>query len=114
MFGSDILDIIIGMIFVFLILSLVCSAAAELFEAVVKMRAKNLERGIAEMFGDPQNTSKFLKEFYNHGLINSLFKGKYEDNRKTDLPSYIPARNFALAVIDLANHPRRASPFQLT
>ena len=105
MLGSDILDIVIGMIFVFLMLSLVCSAANEFIEALLKNRAKDLERGIAELLGDPKNTTGFIKLLYNHGLVNSLFKGRYEDNEQTNLPSYIPARNFALAVMDLANNP---------
>jgi hypothetical protein len=105
MFGSDILDIVIGMIFVFLMLSLVCSGANEFIEALLKNRAKYLERGIGELLGDPKNTTGFIKVLYNHGLVNSLFKGRYEDNNQTDLPSYIPARNFALAVMDLARNP---------
>jgi hypothetical protein len=111
MFGSDILDIAIGMVFVFLALSLVCSAASEGIEALLKNRAKNLEKGISELLGDPKNETKFINALYNHGLVNSLFAGRYEDHKgflshvTTDLPSYIPAESFALAVIDLAENP---------
>ncbi len=106
MFGSTILDIVIGMVFVFLLLSLVCSALNELIEAVLKNRAKDLERGINELIGDPTAAPQFLDQFYNHGLINSLFPGTFEQASKRDLPSYIPASAFALAVIDMvANKP---------
>ena len=105
MFGSTILDIVIGMVFVFLLLSLVCSAVNELIEAVLKNRAKDLERGIAEFVGDPATAPQFLSALYNHGLINSLFKGSYPPASKADLPSYIPASAFALAVMDLARNP---------
>jgi hypothetical protein len=101
MLGSNILDIIIGMSFVFTLLSLVCSAFNELIESAVKERAKNLERGIGELVGDPGNQKGFLQQIYDHGLVNSLFKGRYEANKKQDLPSYIPARNFALALIEV-------------
>ncbi len=136
MFNSNILDVAIGLIFVFLTLSLVCSAANEGIESFLKQRAKNLEKGIRELLGDlPEslpsdlekdaaglnsasdppppasiaaaiNTSAdkpkdFIEAFYNHGLINSLYRGKYGDTPRRKLPSYIPAANFAMAVLDL-------------
>jgi hypothetical protein len=105
MFGSDILDIVIGMVFIFLLLSLVCSALKEFLEALAKNRARDLERGIRELIGDPQNTTDFVEKIYNHGLVNSLFKGCYTPGKKGNLPSYIPSANFALAVIDLVKNP---------
>jgi hypothetical protein len=108
MFGSDILDIVIGMVFVFLLLSVVCSGVNEFLEALVKNRARDLERGIRELIGDPQNATGFIEKFYNHGLVNSLFKGAYSPDKKRNLPSYIPSANFALAVIDLVENPPAA------
>src|SRR5579864_3771656 len=105
MLGSTILDIVIGMVFVFLLLSLVCSALNELIEAVLKNRARDLERGIRQLFGDPATSADFLKVFYNHGLINSLFKGTYEDANTRDLPSYIPPITFALTIMDMVANP---------
>ncbi|HZP05652.1 MAG TPA: hypothetical protein VFB43_12195 [Terracidiphilus sp.] len=105
MFGSDILDIVIGMVFVFLLLSLICSGLNEFLEALVKNRARDLERGIRELIGDPENATNFVDKIYNHGLVNSLFKGCYSSDKKRNLPSYIPATNFALAVIDLVKNP---------
>jgi hypothetical protein len=105
MFGSNILEVVIGMIFAFLLLSMVCSAVNEFIEALIKYRARDLEKGIAELLGDPDNTSKFIDHLYNHGMVNSLFKGSYPPDKQTDLPSYIPAQNFALAVMDLVKNP---------
>jgi hypothetical protein len=107
MFNSNIIDVAIGLVFIFLLLSLVCSAAHEIIEALMKARAANLERGIQELAGN--NSQAFVTKLYSHGLINSLFKGTYTEARKKgfftgrDLPSYIPSKNFALAVIDLKN-----------
>jgi hypothetical protein len=52
-----------------------------------------------------------VQTFYEHPLIYSLFLGKYEPSKingktgryaaRSDLPSYIPRRNFALAVMDI-------------
>lgn len=103
MFGSAILDVAIGIVFVFLLLSLICSAANELVETVLKKRARNLEKGIKELISD----DAFVAKLYNHGLISGLFRGDYGTASKgfgpfNKLPSYIPAQNFALAVMDLA------------
>jgi hypothetical protein len=114
MFNSNIIDVAIGLVFIFLLLSLICSAAHEIIEAFMKARAANLERGIQELAGN--NSQEFVSSLYDHGLINSLYKGRYAPMAKgffrrlfqryihgPDLPSYIPSKNFALAVIDLKN-----------
>jgi hypothetical protein len=130
MFGSPILDVAIGMVFVYLLLSLICSAANELIELFLKGRASQLEEGLRELlqrettenviqrlyhslggiFGrvyyyvtGKTNTTKedtLVARIYDHPLVNSLFKGAYEPNSRK-LPSYIPATNFALALMDL-------------
>jgi hypothetical protein len=114
MFNSNIIDVAIGLVFIFLLLSLICSAAHEIIEAFMKARAANLERGIQELAGN--NSQEFVTSLYDHGLINSLYRGKYAPVAKgffrrlyqryvhgPDLPSYIPSKNFALALIDLKN-----------
>ena len=46
MFNSNIIDVAIGMIFIYLLLSIMCSAANEIIELMLKKRAIDLERGI--------------------------------------------------------------------
>jgi hypothetical protein len=46
MFGSTVLDVAIGMVFVYLLLSLLCSAVNEYIEAHLNYRSKNLWKGI--------------------------------------------------------------------
>lgn len=109
MFGSTLLDIVIGLIFVYLLLSLICSALNEIIEAWLKKRATDLERGIAELLLDRQGKG-LVQQLYQHPLVNGLFKGEYKSSlnkewwrniiSRTNLPSYIPARNFALALMD--------------
>jgi hypothetical protein len=101
MFGSNTIDIAIGLVSLFLLLSLMASATNELIEGFMKKRARNLARGIKELVGGDNNAADFLQKLYGHGLINSLFKGKYDEKNTWNLPSYIPSRNFALAVIDI-------------
>ena len=115
MFGSSIIEVAIGMIFVYLLLSLICSAVNEIIESKLKNRATDLERGIRELFNDVKGDG-IVKDFYNHALIRGLYGGIY--NRKikaltnydyvspSNLPSYIPAGNFAFAVMDILLHPK--------
>ena len=46
MFGSTILEVAIGLLFVYLLLSLLCSAVGEYIEAKFNYRAKYLKEGI--------------------------------------------------------------------
>ena len=114
MFNSGILDVAIGLVFIYLLLSFICSAINEMIEAKLKMRATDLERGIRELFHDPGGKG-LTKRLYEHPLVFGSFKGKYDPKKikkkkptdfgrypiGSDLPSYIPARNFALALMDI-------------
>ena len=111
MFNTSILDVAIGMVFIYLLLSLLCSATNELMEVLFKKRATDLERGLRELLqpGSQSGTSGIVQDIYDHPLVNSLYGGSYADSgiksalryvKRTQLPSYIPARNFALALMD--------------
>lgn len=114
MFGSDILDVAIGVLLLFLLMSLIASAAQEALEGILKSRAKDLERGIRELLRDPDGSK--AEKLFEHPLLFSLFCGSYDKTKLKDhrfssgsymrfsgrnLPSYIPAANFAGAVLDL-------------
>ena len=111
MFGSETLDAAIGLIFLFLLLSLVSSSIREAFETVLHDRARDLEKGIREILQDPEGGA-IVKEFYDHPLVSALFQGKYSPGGK-NLPSYIPSRTFALAVMDLMQPATAARPTAL-
>lgn len=99
MFGSAILDTAIGMVFVFLVLSLICGIVQELIATLLSWRAATLRKGIQQMLGDAR-FSGLAKQVYDHPLITGLKKpGSARVDRK--LPSYIPSRTFALAIVDL-------------
>jgi hypothetical protein len=112
MFGSEILDVAIGVIFVFLLVSLICSAVREGIESLMRSRATHLEQGIRELLHDPRAIG-LARALYDHPMVSVLYKGQYEpvDTTKhwttaltggNKLPSYIPSRNFALALMDMA------------
>jgi hypothetical protein len=139
MFGSVILDVAIGMAFVYLLLSLIASVVQEMLSAFMQLRAANLERGLRSLFsGDSLSAEKDLVDcIYDHGLVRGLYSDPLKDSnivqsrfrRMMDavrltarrligitpdkaltisanpllLPSYIPSRTFALALIDVLN-----------
>ena len=90
MFGLEILDVVIGLFFGYLVLSLGVTAANELFAAWFRRRAWMLRLGVESLLNGAQ-----VQEFYTHPLIQSL-------QRKGRHPSYIPSRTFAMALLDIA------------
>lgn len=106
-----IVDLVVGIVFVFLLVSTVCSAIREGIEAIFKTRAAYLERGLRELLDD-RDGKGLTTQVFNHPQLFGLFLGKYKPDpraeslslfaRGKDLPSYIPAKNFALALLDIA------------
>jgi hypothetical protein len=136
MFGSFILDVAVGMVFIYLLLSLVASGVNEILATIVQSRAANLQRGLRSLFsGDSiqSGTLTLVDNIYNHGLVRGLYPDPLKDLNDDSalgwvtklrlwlqkrvgiapgkeiagiknpllLPSYIPARTFALAMIDI-------------
>lgn len=116
MFGSEVLEVGIGVTLILLFVSLICTAAREALEIGLRTRAADLERGIRELLNDRGGTG-ITKELYSHPLIQSLFLGDYDPRelvpknddmakympraKRANLPSYIPAANFASAILDI-------------
>jgi hypothetical protein len=129
MFDSEKLEVGIGMVFLFLMMSLICTGIREFMEGMLKWRAMDLERAIRTLLDDKDGT--LSSEFYSHPLVSSLYRGGYDasgvSGQKTgsntaagagasgaarvagdmpwfarrNLPSYIPSETFAKALIDL-------------
>src|SRR5690349_15032350 len=66
MFNSAIIDTAIGIIFVYLLLSLICSAIGEAIEAIMRNRAADLERGIRELVTDERIAGGLKGFIQNH------------------------------------------------
>src|SRR5271155_1019885 len=137
MFGSVILDVAIGMAYIYLLLSLVASVINEALASLVQSRAANLQRGLRSLLSGDSIESGALSlvdNIYNHGLVRGLYQDPAKDyggavrslwsgfrlklqswvgiappkpidgvSDQLLLPSYIPARTFALAMIDILN-----------
>lgn len=96
---GPILEVSIGLIFVYFILSIICSGLNEATAGVFGRRARWLERGIRSLLQDADGSR--CSEIYQHPLIRVLIRKSYASRRGKDKkPSYIPARTFALAFLD--------------
>jgi hypothetical protein len=101
MFGSTVLDLAIGLIFTFLIISLVTSTATEAFASALGWRANTLLQGVKDLLNDPNFTGLAL-DLYNHGLVNPQANGRAANEKDlTQKPSYIDAKQFATALTEL-------------
>ncbi|MCK9687566.1 hypothetical protein [Scleromatobacter humisilvae] len=118
MFNSETLEVAIGMVFLFLLMSLVCTAIKEWIEGLLKWRAMDLERAMRTLLDD--DTGETSRLLYHHPIIFSLFQGVYQVDKlrksgfnmwsgadkhmplsaRRNLPSYIPTGHFATALID--------------
>ncbi|MGH3032135.1 MAG: hypothetical protein ACRDNE_15495 [Gaiellaceae bacterium] len=102
MFDFAALDVAIGLIFVYLVLSLVCSALNETISSVFSWRAKFLREGIANLLDpdDPAHGEELMKQLYRHPLVNSLIRPVSRRGRER-YPSYLPAQTFFAALLDV-------------
>jgi hypothetical protein len=111
LFGSTILDVAVGLIFVYLLLAIICTSLNEWIAGILGLRAKTLALGIRQLLdqqpkpikpGDPATASTnkdwLIAEFYKHPLVTGMKKGD-------DHPSYIPARTFATTLMDIVSGP---------
>jgi len=120
MFNNVALDIFIGLVFVFLLYSLLATIVQEIIATWLAFRSKVLEKAILRMLEDGRTTSKisfvdrikgffhmlglfdFLRRtkiapwFYAHPLIRYLAEDNYFSK-----PSYLEAKNFSKVIIDL-------------
>ena len=87
------LEVVIGLVFVYVLLSLITSAVTEWIARFTAKRSQTLEAGIRTLLSDPSGTG-LAKRLYEHPLIQGLFP----DGKK---PSYIPSQTFAIALMDL-------------
>jgi len=92
MFGLPILEVAIGLSFVYLLLALICTAANGTIAAITKRRARFLEKGIYSLVGDDPDLTKKVLE---HPLVASLAP------KKDTTPSYLPASKFALPLMEV-------------
>jgi hypothetical protein len=102
MFGSTVLDLAMGIIFSFLMISLVTSAVTEAIASGFAWRANTLLQGVKDLLND-QNFNGLALSVYNHAAVNARASGSATSEATlTAVPSYIDPKQFASALIDAA------------
>lgn len=100
---NAVLEVAIGLVFVYLVLSLLASAIAETIEHLFHYRADYLRQGIEKLLlaGDVGLRDRL----YRHPLIKSLYTPSRLEipGLRAGGPAYIPSRHFALALLDIAS-----------
>jgi hypothetical protein len=99
LFNSTVLEVVVGIIFIYLLLSILCTSANEWVAALTRRRGKMLRKGIRQLLegqplkegGDP---NEFLVAFYKHPLITSIC----HDNQH---PAYLAPRTFVAVITDI-------------
>lgn len=104
MFGSTVLAVVLGLVFVYFVFSMACSKVNEVVAAKLQWRADTLEKWLRKSLGtsphttDPSAPTLHAEAFKNSTLITPITA---DVSAKTRLPSYIAPRTFGLAVLDL-------------
>jgi len=112
---GPIAEVAIGIIFVWIVLSLTTIQIQEWISTRLDKRARDMEDAIHEMFANPN----LKAQFYDHPVIRSLTAKKRKEpspipvwfyrypilrgftKEKRKLPSYIPSQQFSLALFDI-------------
>lgn len=106
------LDVALGLIFVFLVLSLVCSALMETLSSILAWRAAYLKKGLVSLLDED-----LMNQVFDHPLVNPLVRPARELSprlasipvvrravgwwRRERYPSYLPSRTVIAALLDL-------------
>ncbi|MEH2296546.1 hypothetical protein [Nostoc sp.] len=126
-----IVDITVGLVFIYLILSLLASEIQELIATFLQWRAKHLKNSIELLVGGGSETEEsditkarnLVQKLYNDPLINTLnhqakeqvekqFRGNTKSSNKKALgdkqsaPSYLPSETFAITLLDYLKIPQ--------
>lgn len=120
MTGSVAIDVVLGLVFIYLLYSLLATILCEIISVHLGLRARNLQQAIRRMLEDVPETSEnkivaFLKHskagivnlftlvegpatcvFYHLPVIKSLGRNTFDSK-----PSYITNQNFSKAIIEI-------------
>jgi len=104
-FSSHILDVVIGVIFGFLAVSLVTSVLVETINSLLKLRSRSLLSGIKQLVNDP-NFQGLAKDLYKHASINP--RGSTA-SPTSNWPAYVDSKQFANALLDVTGLSEQAA-----
>ena len=94
MYLQVIFEVVIGLVFIWLVLSTATMQVGEWIANLLKWRSTDLEKTVQRMLGDANLT----RLFYDHPLIRSLSADQVTSGAR---PSYIPANQFSTALLKI-------------
>lgn len=92
------LQVVIGLVFVLLLLSLLATTVMELLASFMSLRGKNLEKALRNMLAYTDKDEKLLAAFKENSLYKQL-GNKYGSSRRS--PSYIEDETFQSILMDI-------------
>ena len=95
MFSNVYLDVAIGLVFIYLLYSLLVTAIQEMISSLLNYRGKVLYKAIRQMLCD-KGEDVLAQKFYNHPLLRKL---TFQRNNK--FPSYLNSETFAKITKDI-------------
>ncbi len=93
MSSLGILEVIIGLVFFYLLISLLVTIMNEWISHIGSLRSTNLKKGIQRLLED-ENMTGLAKKVYDHQMIKGL-------SLKNAKPSYISGKSFARVLVDV-------------
>lgn len=112
---GTVLDVALGLTFLYMMASLLVTTVQEMIATAFHLRAKNLFDAIENLLDDPElakhgDYKDLVVDLYRHPLLAALYRQNDVEKaakitraslRKIALPSYIPSRTFAIALLDV-------------
>jgi hypothetical protein len=100
MFGSSTIEVAIGVIFIYLLLSLISTSISEMIASILRKRSDHLLQGVKNLLNDQEFTG-IAQQLYMHGLVQSISKEAANPSRANIFPSYMSSNTFATALLDI-------------
>lgn len=94
MFDHPIIDVALGLVLFYIVLSLVVSAVQEWVASLFGLRAKNLRAGLENLIDGPGPGAKFARMVYDHPLVKNMARAK-------KLPSYIAPETLSTVLLEV-------------
>lgn len=85
------LEVVIGLVFVLLLLSLLATTIMELLSSFFSLRGKNLEKALQNLLSSSDQSKQLFKEFKENSLYRQLSQ---RAGRRRRAPSYLASESF--------------------
>ena len=113
MLDNRLVDVAIGLVFIFLLASMFCTVINEWIAQLFRLRAQTLRKGLANLIGEIGKAKgtksggelSFSQKIYEHRIVEGISRNKrfrLRGSHKRD-PSYMNAETFTKVLIDVVD-----------